>query len=81
MNNLFSVKLLVESTATSTINPAKIFEERIFLVKGGSSDEVCSIVNKHFETESYVNADGGINKVELVTTGDQKGIKLQNLIQ
>jgi len=64
--NLFSVKLLFESTATSTINPAKIFEERIFLVKGGSSEEVCSIVKKHFKPETYENADGGINKVELV---------------
>lgn len=56
MNNLFSVKLLFKSTATSTI----------FLVKGGSLDEVCNIVIKHFEPETYVNADGGINKVELV---------------
>lgn len=66
MYNLFSVKLLFESTATSTINPAKIFEERIFLVKGRSSEEVCSIVKKHFEPETYENADGGINKVEFV---------------
>ncbi|WP_431030154.1 DUF4288 domain-containing protein [Lysinibacillus sp. LZ02] len=66
MDKYFSVKLLFESTATSSKNEGKIFEERIFLLNGKSREAVCDLVNKHFQPDSYENADGGINTVELV---------------
>ena len=64
--NLFAVKLLFESTSTANINRGKIFEERIILVKGESKEEVDNLVKQHFKPDSYENADGGINTVELV---------------
>lgn len=66
MYNLFAVKLLFESTSTANINRGKIFEERIILVKGESKEEVSHLIKQHFKPDSYENADGGINTVELV---------------
>lgn len=67
MYNLFSVKLLFESTYNSQpLTPEKIFEERIVLVRIDKQENIHNCMYAYFPPDTYVNAEGGMTTNQLV---------------
>ncbi|HDR8112528.1 TPA: DUF4288 domain-containing protein [Bacillus cereus] len=66
MYNLYSVKVLFESTTSPVFSPGKTFEERIFLVKTKTPHEIENIIYNNFPEDTYENAEGGVTTIKIV---------------
>lgn len=64
--NIFSVKILLESTVIPTIHSSKTFEERIILIEAPNRDEIEPKIRSHFVDDTYRNAEGGQTTWSLV---------------
>ncbi|MGQ9022985.1 DUF4288 domain-containing protein [Bacillus sp. 18-5] len=70
MYDIYSVKVLFESTTSPRLGPEKIFEERIFLIKTKKPDEIESIIHENFPEETYENSEGGMTTNKVVAILD-----------
>lgn len=68
--NIYSVKLLLESTVVPNELSSKTFEETIVLVRANNRDEVELKIRNHYVDNTYENAIGGKTTWSFVTILD-----------
>ncbi|WP_210469367.1 DUF4288 domain-containing protein [Sporosarcina sp. 6E9] len=68
--NIYSVKLLLESTVTPNDYGTKTYEESIVLIEAERLEKVEQIIRNHYVDETYENAVGGLTTWSFVTILD-----------